>query len=199
MESRIEEIRKNLGKLNEKYSDYKKELFKINFNEFRKKYGLNEDDIKVCFNDEIYGNTNVCITHVLEKIKSDLGLPCTVSNGKIPNKIIEYRRITKNIKEATIYKDIGKMKPIFFKTIENELSSLHKDMQKGDKIIYYFNKNEFKHVGIIIEANKVDSKYGNGPIYEHGTLLVPWEYGEIIRYSNVNKYYEIVKKSIEIM
>lgn len=51
----------------------------------------------------------------------------------------------------------------------------------GDLVMYFQNKS-FKHIGLMLEKNRVLSKWGTGHLYDHLTWEVPISYGDKVRY-----------------
>ena len=62
------------------------------------------------------------------------------------------------------------------------LIEIPKDEACKDDIVFYFDKDGFKHAGLLNEDGRVVSKWGKGHLYEHKLLEVPEFYGYDIRF-----------------
>ena len=50
-------------------------------------------------------------------------------------------------------------------------------------LILYFSGEEWRHIGEMVDTDRVRSKWGEGfPVYEHGIWEVPEAYGDTVRY-----------------
>ncbi|GBE16227.1 hypothetical protein BMS3Abin15_00039 [bacterium BMS3Abin15] len=67
---------------------------------------------------------------------------------------------------------------------KNELEKISEMPQKGD-IVLYWNGNDLKHAGKVIDGDIVISKWSGGPLLEHSLLHVPVEYGDRIEYYRI--------------
>ncbi len=64
--------------------------------------------------------------------------------------------------------------------IARELQSIQ--AQEIGCLVIYFNDDKFKHIGQATQIDRVISKWGQFPIYEHEPLEVPAEYGNALRF-----------------
>jgi hypothetical protein len=58
----------------------------------------------------------------------------------------------------------------------------------GDFIVYFNSHNEFKHIGILTDKKRVESKWGELGLYDHEIFDVPENYGDEIKFFEPIKY-----------
>lgn len=63
-----------------------------------------------------------------------------------------------------------------------------KEARVGDLIMYYSTGDRFEHAGILRSSDRVESKWGIGGLYEHGTFEVPASYGDHLHYLRKPRY-----------
>jgi hypothetical protein len=61
---------------------------------------------------------------------------------------------------------------------------------KGDFVVYFNFSQEFKHVGILSDENRVRSKWGVLGLFHHEIFDVPSDYGDNIKFFKPIKYDE---------
>jgi len=54
--------------------------------------------------------------------------------------------------------------------------------QREGALVLYFKYELWAHAGRVIRPGRVRSKWGECPVYEHGTWEVPCRYGDSVRY-----------------
>jgi hypothetical protein len=45
------------------------------------------------------------------------------------------------------------------------------------RVLYFNERDSFKHAGLILSGDRLLSKWGTGHLFEHGVLEVPESYG----------------------
>jgi hypothetical protein len=63
-----------------------------------------------------------------------------------------------------------------------------KEARVGDLIMYYSAGDRFEHAGILRSSDRVESKWGIGGLYEHGTFEVPASYGDHVHFLRKPRY-----------
>jgi len=58
----------------------------------------------------------------------------------------------------------------------------------GDLVVYLDSDGQFKHIGILVEENRVKSKWGDQGLYEHELFEVPKSYGDDVKFYEAIKY-----------
>lgn len=58
----------------------------------------------------------------------------------------------------------------------------------GDFIVYLNPRNEFKHIGVLSDKQRVKSKWGQLGLYDHEVFEVPASYGDHVKYFESIKY-----------
>jgi hypothetical protein len=56
------------------------------------------------------------------------------------------------------------------------------DKARRGCLICYFSASIWQHVGVIAAPDRVTSKWGTYPLYEHGPAEVSEEYGDCVRF-----------------
>ncbi len=62
------------------------------------------------------------------------------------------------------------------------LSEYQYDSVFNGDLVMYLKNDSFKHIGLVLEKNRVLSKWGTGHLYNHLTWEVPISYGDKVRY-----------------
>jgi len=52
----------------------------------------------------------------------------------------------------------------------------------GTLVMYFDEGGAFTHIGVIVEGNRVQSKWGTLGLYEHNLFDIPSNYGDSVRY-----------------
>lgn len=55
------------------------------------------------------------------------------------------------------------------------------DLQPQDLVVYYQGRHK-RHVGRYLGPNRIESKWGIGPLMHHGLWDLPWCYGQTLRF-----------------
>jgi hypothetical protein len=55
-------------------------------------------------------------------------------------------------------------------------------LPKAGRLIMYFENDQWRHAGVVTARDRVISKWGEQPVYEHPTWQVPWRYGLVAQY-----------------
>ena len=76
------------------------------------------------------------------------------------------------------------------------------DAAIGSLVMYFDGFGEFKHVGLLKHNSRVESKWGQLGLYEHGLFEVPANYGNTVRYYKpipyplaINLFYDFAAKN----
>jgi hypothetical protein len=59
---------------------------------------------------------------------------------------------------------------------------LELDQPEPGCLVCYFSRGRWQHVGVMIREDRVLSKWGSMPLYEHGLSEVSDEYGDFVRF-----------------
>ena len=69
---------------------------------------------------------------------------------------------------------------------------LQANAAQGD-FVTYFNGSHFKHIGILLDGQRVVSKWGEGHLYEHALWEVPESYGTGVQFFRSLAYEDAIE------
>lgn len=107
--------------------------------------------------------------------------------------------------EDTIPKDIWdrilglspvESQDLIAKSLSEGLLTLHDEREDKDRLAVYFRGAIPSHFGKI-HGDKIRSKWGQGPAWNHGLWEIPHSYGDRVKYSTGDIDYSVLKKVIE--
>jgi hypothetical protein len=56
------------------------------------------------------------------------------------------------------------------------------DTDQAGNLVCYFSGREWRHIGVLVNSERVLSKWGTYPLYEHGLAEVSEDYGDRVRF-----------------
>jgi hypothetical protein len=73
---------------------------------------------------------------------------------------------------------------VFFRKLYDagHLSEISMEQLEPKDFVVYYNGQVKTHVGLNVAPNRVESKWGIGPLFRHGLWDVPKSYGDTLRY-----------------
>jgi len=119
------------------------------------------------------------------------------------NRIESFRFVFKDRIPEDIWDKILELPPLkrqdlITRSLSEGFLALHDERNDNDTLAIYFRGDIPSHFGKI-HGDKIRSKWGNGPVWNHGLWEVPHSYGDRIRYSTGDVDYSVLKRVIETL
>ncbi|MFQ5906347.1 MAG: hypothetical protein ACE5JA_07220 [bacterium] len=120
----------------------------------------------------------------------------SVDNRMESFKFVFGDRIPKDIWDRITKLPPGKRKDLIARSFAEGFLALHDERKDNDKFVVYLKDDIPKHFGKI-SGDRVESKWGRGPIWKHVLWEVPLTYGDTVKYSTGKMDYSVLRKIIK--
>lgn len=105
-------------------------------------------------------------------------------------------KIPKDIWDKITKLPPGKCKDLIVRSFAEGFLALHDERKDNDEFVVYLKDDIPKHFGKI-SGDRVESKWGRGPIWKHGLWEVPLTYGDTVKFSTGKMDHSVLRKIIE--
>lgn len=127
----------------------------------------------------------------------------TNPHSSLNNRIESFRfifqdKIPKDIWDKILELPPLKRQDVIARSLSEGLLALHDERQDEDTLAVYFKGDIPSHFGEI-HGDKIRSKWGHGPVWDHALWEIPHSYGDKVRYSTGDVDYSVLRKVMQTM